>query len=313
MRARLCLLRIGRWRAAALFVCTVISMVGLKPDIIFAVPLVGQYENLKTKFCPMTRGVVEGVVIIRPSPYVKMAFPRNEIVEQAGRKQLASSIHNRPWAEKSARRCRTFLESKSFGHHAGKIFSREIHHHFLGRSRPAVFPNGAYMPSPDRTDGRSAVSTNTPWAARDIYGHLFNENESPLGCGQIFFGDVCRLNGGASRHSRFLRYLVSRDYSLMQPPSLPSQCAELKKRSADECESQSDGPIGYPPLLRRGLLYMASLLGGFFCAQAGIEQLDGKRRRLGAALIFFGCLGAVCGTGLFLATFAFSETWGWPL
>ena len=95
--------------------------------------------------------------------------------------------------------------------------------------------------------------------------------------------------------------------------NLSDQSAELKEGGEYQSRGEPDGPIGRPPLARRLFLYALGLLGGFWVAFAGVQQLDGQRRIFGAALILIGVLGAVLGSGLFLATFAYPSTWGWWL
>ena len=88
------------------------------------------------------------------------------------------------------------------------------------------------------------------------------------------------------------------------PPTYKSQnysCSKKKTSKPNE-----------PPVLRRLLLMIFSILFGLCLAFWGGDCLDHKRRLLGSALIGFGFL--LLGGGLFLWWITFyPKTWGWPL
>jgi hypothetical protein len=127
------------------------------------------------------------------------------------------------------------------------------------------------------------------------------------------FGRVGTIASSISSFCRSAESLLHNASLLAVNKNLPDQPTELKEGGEYQGRGESDAPIGRPPFARRLFLYALGLLGGFWLAFAGVQQLDGQRRIFGAALILIGVLGAVLGSGLFLATLAYPSTWGWWL
>ncbi len=94
----------------------------------------------------------------------------------------------------------------------------------------------------------------------------------------------------------------------VQVNSLKNQSPELK----NSYESK-DTSISYePPILRRFLLVLFSLLFGLSLGFWGVYCLDNKRRLFGSALIGFGWLLFISGLYLWWVT-PYSSTWDWLL
>jgi hypothetical protein len=115
------------------------------------------------------------------------------------------------------------------------------------------------------------------------------------------------------RRNEFLTAQVDRSLSnINRPlklPSLPQERAELQQSSRTEDPGQANDP----PIGRRFALLLGGVLGGFVLGIWGIAGIDNERRFGRAVAIFMGLLAAAGGLGLWWATLAYPNTWGWWL
>jgi hypothetical protein len=139
----------------------------------------------------------------------------------------------------------------------------------------------------------------------------FHENVRPLQLSERLFSNFSGLLGRDRRPNSGGASVLHLRNGLAQSVSLPEQSTKLQERSRDQSGGQTNIDDVRPPIIRRLLLYAGGFLGGFVVALSGVEQLNGERRFLGAALIAGGCLGAIGGSALWLATLCCESTWGW--
>jgi hypothetical protein len=136
-----------------------------------------------------------------------------------------------------------------------------------------------------------------------------------------FRSDCCPGIGGGSFSSlpsdgigfRHCARLSPKEISIQAQLSF-ARAVEQASRANESGGEEGNGPGKYhqPPVGRRLLLALLSLLGAFLLGLRGWQYFDDNRRALSTAWFCAGLLLALFGMGLWWAT-GFQATWSWPI
>ncbi len=153
----------------------------------------------------------------------------------------------------------------------------------------------------------ATISSKRSWSLRTTLPVCWREWISDISYCNRTYTDICpKLSLFGDLH---LRNCFSQPFRLVGHCNyLSNQCKKLTQGNSSDGSSKSYDP----PILRRFLVLIFSLLVGFGISLGGVYYFINERRLLGFTLIGFGFLLYAGGMYLWWITF-FPYTWSWPL